>query len=66
MKKLFPSKSCKETQILFLVFCLVSEKPEEKNVQIMANQTSCKLVGMRAFMSTMFEFKKSHANVSIS
>ena len=33
-------------------------------MQIMANQTSCKLVGMRAFMSIMFEFKKSHANVS--
>ena len=32
IKNLFPSESCKETQIMFLVLCLVSEKPKEKNL----------------------------------
>ena len=53
-------KSCKETQNLFLAFYLVSEKPKEKNFQIKANQTCCKLVGMKAFLSTQCLGLKNH------
>ena len=49
---------------MFLAFYLVSEKSKKKNLQIRANQISCKLIGMRAFFfKIIFRFKESRAKV---